>query len=457
MKYIGPFLRINKLNKVNIKNQLFHLSKEAIKNIVLESHCGISTTAEELSRASHNIDINTITKFSPLLCIYKKASAKLLTKDNYLYWNENRFKKQIDIFGNVFMTLSLLELADYYKKFKSLDTDKYVYSDIYLSLSRMQLEFFASNLRNDEGVFVDKIDTTDPLMDDITLEEKTKKFRFSNQALLMTAYYKYSTYDDHKYADEFKRFSLDILDMLLQFKDELYSISISELLKICISLNIFYKYSKNEDAKNLIIDLSDMLTDNYKSLSSANKTTEIDSLLFINYILLYKNTHFLKFKDKAKKTYDKLIKLYNNNFRIFIKSLEEKNIEYSSNEIIQYLFCLLIYSDIYEDSKNDNKILDIFKHQIVNSGLILSWPDSPPLDDIERYKDFTLHSDDLLDEQNFRMPTIPTPESNELAPVFIKHITFNKKKEVFKQSNLTFDSNKNMMFYFMIIYYHNHM
>ena len=73
MKYIGPFLRINTLDKSNIENQLLHLSKETLKYLVLESKCGITLPIKELKiKTAPNIDINTISSFSPLLCIYKK-------------------------------------------------------------------------------------------------------------------------------------------------------------------------------------------------------------------------------------------------------------------------------------------------------------------------------------------------------------------------------------------------
>lgn len=51
LKYIGPFLRINKVNPANIKNQLFYLSKESLKEIVLHSECGVSTPVKEIGRA----------------------------------------------------------------------------------------------------------------------------------------------------------------------------------------------------------------------------------------------------------------------------------------------------------------------------------------------------------------------------------------------------------------------
>jgi hypothetical protein len=100
---------------------MYYLAKESLKHLTLESHCGISITPRELCKSCTNIDINTIKNFSPLLCIYKKASPKLVSKDEFLQWNEEKFNKKIDIFGNSLMTLALLELVEYYSKFKSVD------------------------------------------------------------------------------------------------------------------------------------------------------------------------------------------------------------------------------------------------------------------------------------------------------------------------------------------------
>ncbi|MCJ7690795.1 MAG: hypothetical protein MUO60_15980, partial [Clostridiaceae bacterium] len=98
MKFIGPFLRTNTLNNKNIKNQFFHLSKESLKDIVFGSKCGIYIPARDLkSKSLSKIDINTIRLNSPLLCVYKKADAKLRSQEGILTWNENKVKKEITI------------------------------------------------------------------------------------------------------------------------------------------------------------------------------------------------------------------------------------------------------------------------------------------------------------------------------------------------------------------------
>ncbi|EQB90020.1 hypothetical protein M918_01950 [Clostridium sp. BL8] len=125
MKYIGPFLRINVLDNTNIKSQLFYLSKESIRHIALHSGCGIISKNEDL-KSKHlpkNDDIIN-SNISPLLCVYRKADGKLIKENSKLSWNHRKFKKEINICSNAYMTLSLLELIEYYSKFIDVDEKK---------------------------------------------------------------------------------------------------------------------------------------------------------------------------------------------------------------------------------------------------------------------------------------------------------------------------------------------
>lgn len=452
LKYIGPFLRINKLKKENVEHQLFHLAKESLKQVVLYSKCGVHTSPKELKiKNTSNFDINTFKDVSPLLCIYKKASPKLINIENILCWDEDKFKKEINIDSNALMTLCLLELCDYYSTFKNIDTKNYNLANLYFSLSKKQLEFYASYFRNEEGVFVDKKDSSDLFTGELKFEEKNKKFKFSTQALLMAAYYKCACLCKDEDNNGYKNFSLDILNMFINYKEELYLLSSSELTELCLGLNIFYKYSKNEDCKVLLLDLSELLYEKYSDCF-VEFDLEKDCMNYINFTIFYKNTGIVKFKDKAEDMCSKFLELYDPEKGIFIKDTESKDINFSCLEIALYVLVCITHSQINQDSdKSDLIILDVFKHQLVDSGIIASWPDVPDLQDVERYKNYTLKSEDLLDDQDFRMTSIPTPESCELASVFNKSIVYNKKKETFKVSKNSFDTYKNMLIFFLII------
>ena len=456
MNFLGPFLRVNTLNKNNIRNQFFYLSKESLKDIVFDSKCGIYIPARDLrSKSFSKIDINTINLNSPLLCIYKKADAKLKMKEGTLNWNESKVKKEITINSNAFMTLSLLELVDYYRSFKKIDDTKYALSSLYLKLCKEQLEFYASYFRNKDGLFVDKKDLTDPMHEDFTFEDKNTKFKFSDQAFMMAAYYKYSSFDNDE--EEYEKFALDILDMFTLYKDEIYNVSFEELNKICLALNVFYKYSGLEKCKNLLIDFLDLLIEQYNTKPSLiiNAKLDYSCMLFINCTLMYNNTSMNKFKDTSDDLFGKLTKLYDIEKGILLKESAEKEITYTSDEIMLYMYSIILYSDFNTIDDNSNMLQDIFKHQILDSGIVLSWPDSPSLDNSEHYRNFSLKSEDLIQDDNFRAPEAPTPENNELASIFIKNIVYSKRKENFKQSKSSFDSSKNMFIFFLTIFFHN--
>lgn len=452
LKYIGPFLRMNKLDIEQIKSQLFHLSKESIKDIVLYSQCGIVVDPKELSLKNiSSTDINTLDLNSPLLCVYKKATAGLKFKENALLWTKDKVKKDIPISSNGYMTLCLLELIDYYNQFKDSSSNKYALSILYTELAKKQLDFYASYLRNEEGVFVDKKDCTDSITGKIKLKEKNKNFKFSEQALLMNAYYKSSTYINGKLKDSYKNFSNDILNMFLEFKDEMYNISFQDQCKLCLNLNIFYTYSKIEDVKLLLLDIFDLLYENYNTNTTNNIHVTDLCLLYLNSMLIYEHTNIYKFKKIGENFYKLLTKYFDEEHSIWLKPSDEKEIDFSCREIVLYLICN-IYQNHIDEEDNDEIILDIFTHQLVDSGIILSWPEAPNLDDVEHYKDFEAKSENLLDEQYFKMPTIASPESSESAPIFVKSVTYDKNKKTFKQSKAIFDSRKNLELFFLMLY-----
>ncbi|MGE5629028.1 MAG: hypothetical protein ACM3X7_13125 [Solirubrobacterales bacterium] len=435
---MGPFLRINKLEKENVINQLFYLSKESLKHIVLYSGCGIQTSVKELKiKNISNLDINIFSSVSPLLCIYKKADPKLNSGGNIRSWNSDKFKREINITGNAFMTLSLLQLCKYYQGFKSTEPRKYFLGEVYKTLSKNQLEFYACHFRSREGVFVDKIDVTEGLSDKLTFNDKGKKFKYSSQALLMAAFYMCGSLLDNNEVENYKSFSMEILKMLLEYREELYSCSFNELTLICLGLNVFYSCSKNEECRVLLLDLCELLVE--KAVSCFDFC-----YAYINSLLFYRSSGLNHFKVVCEDIYSKLTELYRRETGVFIPDIESKEIDFTCVDTISYLLCML--------SGEDPSIgTEVFKRHVLDSGIILSWPEAPDIGDIERYRDFSAKSEDLLDDQNFRMPSVPSPESSELAPVFTKYVTYNLKKDTFTVSSPSFDSTKNMMIFFLIL------
>lgn len=453
MRYIGPFFRMNSLSTKEIESQLFFLSKEAMKHIVLESKCGITASSKNTKKILSNNDINILKDFSPLLCIYKKAHPKVYSSKHTKGWEEDSFKKEILCSSNAFMTLCILELTEYYDKFKGINDKLYSLSSLYKISAKLQLDFYSSYLRNTEGVFVDKKISSDSLDNDYSLGEKEKKFKFSDQAFMMVCYYLYSKVcNTDKDAHDFKNFSLDILNMFINYRNEIYNLSFEECCKLCFAFNCMYKYSKNEDCKLFLTDISEFLISKAEESSLLSNDLENSFLMSVNLLLSYKNTGIIAFKDAFEEITEVHKKLYNGEKGIFLKNSDKKECKYSNLEIINYYLNMHLYDSHIESSKDLKLMLaNLYKHFFINSGMVISWPEAPSLDSLERYENFSLKSDDLLEEIMFRMPTVVAPEVNGMAPIFTKSITYSKKKEAFTTPKNTFDSSKNMMAFYMIM------
>ena len=456
LRYIGPFFRMNSLSEKEINGQLFYLSKEAVKTIVLNSRCGLVSQIKKYNKLSSSIDITTNSNFSPLLCVYRKASPTFINSKNSRGFDEETFKKEINPSTNALMSLCLLELLDYYRSFENIDKNIYSINEIYKNLTKDQLDFYSTHLRNREGVFVDKKNLLENNSKNFNLVDKDKKFKFSDQAFMMLAYYLYSIKNPNdESSDSYKEFSDQILKMFCDFKDQIYDCSLDEVCKVLLSLNILYSYNDNnkDELKDLIIDLADYAMCKFDEKDYYIDSLDTASLCSIVLTLSYKHTKILTFSEKTTEIINRLYTLYDEDKGAFYKLSSKKEIKYSCFDITFYILAFIIYQNII-NSSNEYKtmISTIYKKFIINSGLITSWPEAPTLDDYERYRGFTLNSNDMVDESYFRMPNIPTPDSTGVAPIFNKYVTYNKRKDSFSISKNTFDSYRNFLNFFLIIH-----
>ena len=454
MKYIGPFFRMNSLSKKDISGQLFHLSKEAVKAICLNSKCGIVSSFRSSKKSHSNNDISTLSDFSPLLCLYQKSSPLYVHSKTSYGFDESTFRKNINPSTNALMTLCLLELSDYYSHFDTSNGKVNPKAKSYGILCKKQLDFYTNNLRNSEGVFVEKKNLSEDNSKGYNLIEKDKNFNFSDQAFMMNAYFLYSLYyEDEPISSDYTEFSIQILDMIFDFKEELYNVSFEEGCKILMALNIFYSLSKLEKSKIIIIDLSDFLINKFQEKDYFVTALDDCSLFAITLKDSFKHTEIVAFNEKSEEILEKLEGLYNNEKEIFMKLTEKKEVKYSSLEICLYFLAMLVRSESKEETIESRNIFsNLYKKLFIYSGIVLSWPEAPTLDDAERYRSLSMHSNDMLDESFFRMPDLPAPESSGLAPIFIKNVTYSRKKNSFTCSKTSFDSNKNMFMFFLLIH-----
>lgn len=452
MRYIGPFFRMNSLSVDEISGQLFYLSKEAVKTIVLNSKCGLLASVRTSKKSSNN-DISILNNFSPLLCIYRKAYPMFIHNKTSHGFDESTFKKEIPASANALMTLCILELSEYYSHFSKGKRNITSLEVPYKFLAKNQLQFYSENLRNAEGLFVTKKNTSEGNSKGYNLVDKDNKFKFSDQAFMMDAYLLYSKYNSTDEASsDYKNFSYEILNLFKDYKDSIYELSFSENVLIFSALNIFYKHSESIIAKEVLIDIGDYLINKFNEKDYYSHSIDDTALFSMNLIDAYKHTDILAFKETAKEISDKLISLYDNEKNIFYKETDKKEFKYSCSEINFYFLNLMKYSDLCDNPKELKSVISgLFRRFYVNGGLLTSWPEAPTLDEVERYKRLSLHSGDMLDETYFRMPVLPSPKSSGLAPIFIKNLEYSRKKDSISKSRITFDSNRNMLNFFLII------
>lgn len=455
MRYIGPFFRMNSLSIKDIEGQLFYLSRDAIKTLALNSKCGILSSFKNSKKSSSSNDnLSTLEKFSPLMCLYRKSSPNFIHSKNTKSFDDNSFKKDINPTTNALMTMSLLELSDYYSNYKKNNRNVDSLGDTYSFLAKQQLDFYYENLRNSEGVFIEKKNISDSNSKGFNLINKNKKFCFSDQAYMMVSYYMYYYYKSEPSSEEYRNFSLQILQMFNDFKESLYNLSFSEGTEILFAFNIFFNLSKEEDAKAIIIDLSDFLINKFDEKDYYASSIDSSALFALTLMDSYKHTDIISFKEKSSEIYNKLISLYDNDKGIFIKLTDKKEIKYSALEICFYFILALTFTKATDsEAENRNMISSLFKKYFITSGLVLSWPEAPTLDETERYRGLSLHSNDMLEESFFRMPDLPTPESSGMAPIFAKSIVYSRKKNIFNKAKDSFDSNKNLFIFYIFIHY----
>ncbi len=441
---------MNSLTLENLETQLFFFAKESLKHIVLKSRCGITEMPKNFRKIIPNNDINIIKDFSPLLCIYRKANPKLIKEKDYAYFDSSTFKKEILPSSCAFMTLSLMELIDYYEGFRDVSNSMYTLSTLYKNMAKHQLDFYTSYLRSSEGVFITKKNISEEVSDDLKFEDKENKFKFSDQAFMMAAFLRYSYLDGTKDSEAYRNFSKDILKMLIHYKDSIYELSFEEINRICFALNIAYSYYPEESLKDLIIDITELLIDYYQENSNIKEKIDHSSLFIINLNLSYSLCNIEYLMDIKHQVKSDLLSLYDNEKGILIKNTTKKEIKYSSEDLIMFMVSMLMDKD--RDEELDDLLIEVYKHQIVNSNIITCWPESPSLDSPERYVGFSLRSEDLLDEENFKSSTMDSLESSEYAPILLKSVEYSIKKDTFTPTKISYDSSKNMNLLFIIIF-----
>lgn len=454
MRYIGPFFRINSLSADEIKFQLFHLSKESIKHLELQSSCGILASMRHLKKLLSTNDINILKDFSPLICLYKKGHPLLIKSGKHPFsWDSDSFKKEVMVDSNAFLTLSLLSLSEYYNFFEFVDYPLYNLNKVYKAISKVQLDFYSDHLRNNDGLFISKKNMGDNHFDSMSLSKKNETFLFSDQALMMCAYYNFYLVSNASDKDMYKNFSLEILNMFSECIDQIYDKSLDECCLLCFAFNLFYSLSKEPKSKLLLIDLCDILIDKFEEKESSIKSIADASFVSINLLKCYSNTDLCNFRDKAISISASLATLYNKEKGYIDIPDDKKDIKYTSIELALYVINMLMYSNHVDDEYLTKQLIPhMYKALIISSDILNSFPEAPDLNSPERYKNFSFDAADLIEESKYKLTSVESPDSSGLASIFIKNVSYSKKKFEFSHSKTSFDSTKNLLLFYMIIY-----
>ncbi|MGL4741851.1 MAG: hypothetical protein ACRC41_13740 [Sarcina sp.] len=453
MKYIGSFFRMNSISTKEIESQLLFFTRESLKHILLESKCGVPISQKTLKKALSEDEYAKTKELNPILAVYKKAKPNIYQSKHNKTWDETTFKKDLLISSNALLTLSTLKLANYYKNFKNIDSSLYSISKIYTKIAKLQLDFYYENLRNTDGFFVNKRNVSSSNTSYPDLLEISSDFSFADQAYMMVAYYTYSKQtDDLKESEDFKNFALEILDMFENRLELVYNESLNECSDICYAFNIMYDLSKNIKCKSILLNLSDFLLSQYLDYGIDEKDMSLATITALNLYLAYKNTNILTFKESFIDICKLFKTLFNEDLSSFIKSGDKKDIKYYNIELLLYIVDLLLLNkEVPEEKFDENYLCNYFKQSIINSSILSSYPSAPSLDNVERYKHFSSKANDLLDDIMFTLPDTTSPESNCLAPIYLKSTSYSKKKSSYSTSKTNFESFNNLFLDFIIL------
>lgn len=444
---------MNSISLTEIESQLLYFTRESVKHLVFDSKCGVPISQKTLKKCLSDSEYSKFKELNPIHAIYKKAKPNIYFSKHSKLWDESSFKKDLLVSSNALMTLSLLRIADYYSEFRDIDDRLFEMSKSYTKIAKSQLDFYYENLRNSEGFFVDKKNSSTSNTSFPDLSEIEGAISYSGQAYMMIAYYMYSTMTANvKEQETFKNFALEILDMFDARKDCLYDESLADCSHICYALNVMYSMSGVPKCKSLLLDMSDFIHSQYLDYGIDEKDMSLATMTALNLYLTYKNTGLLTFKESFDSICKLFISLYNDEISAFIKPGDKKDIKYYNTELILYLINLMLYN---KSSDEENTIMDticnFYKKSIVHSEIMTSFPNPPSLDNTEKYKHFSSNSTDLLDDLMFCLPDITTPEISSLAPVYVKSTTYSRKKTSYSSSKTNFESDKNMFLNFIVL------
>ncbi len=443
--HLGKFLKLNSLEYPLIEYQLFNFSKESLKQILLSSKCGEIINGKEFKNRPPTTDLLNTKHIYPLACLYKKAKPKIKSENNIYHWKQEKIKKNIDILSNAYMTLSILNLAEYYDKIIYNEKKRNDIVKFYVSCAKYQLNYYLNNFRNELGLFVNKITLDDNKNKDhnITFSSSDSSFEFSAQAYLMVCFYKCSVFlkDTSPYKLPFLNFSKEIENMFIEFKNDILNYPNKKSIELLQALILYINV--DNCTNTAIISLSLDIVENFFSKYSLSSISTYNKFLLYNVLIELKSS-VLKQNNDAFSEQKKLISEY-------IWDLDEifldKNL--CKNEIID-TYDIIAY-ELYLLKFNKHESLKFYNDVLIPSKIFSSFPNIPKNYESEKYFQFNYKAENIIPDKYFKPSLYKTMNECNLTPIVCKNIHFLQDKHKFSKPKVKFDSRINMRLIYLMI------
>lgn len=420
------------------------LSFMSITNVewsCLYSGAGIVHSSEEkLDRGNNGLPAN----ISYLKCLYKKSKPVFLkfqdhsNMDEAVFWDDKSFSRTITPASQAMAILSMCACAELMYP-----------TDPQLSISLVKnagycMDFSSSFMRNPDGLFIAVEDKTKMLDEELKLKPCSKNARLSDQVLMheaaaclhnitcqesMKELISPKTEEYRQEAENILRFMHENLPWLLSSSSKELSICISSLSR-CLSLeNCSASINEiNELICTLCAELETRIRitgEVESSPESLNTSSMMTHVKVANAMLEgYEASGILKFKELGVRVYDYLEDLYNPDLKLYIEGNPSKT-TCSIRDIADIMKLQLIRYRLDNDPKIEKRLEDMYSTLIEKSGIMQSSPARPI----------------NIGGQLINLPEhIPNAMSTGRAPVFVKSIKFNLKKETGTKVSKHFNS-----------------
>jgi len=431
-------------NKNTLSDIALKLSFMSITNVewsCLYSGAGIvHSSGEKLNRGNKDLPVN----ISYLKCLYKKSKPVFLktpdhsNTDEDLSWDDKSFSRVITPASQAMAILSMCTSAELV-----YPTDPKLAASLAKNATYC-MDFTSGFMRNMDGLFIAVEDKTKILDEELKLKPCSKNAKLSDQVLMHEAaacLHNITCQESMKEllsprTEEYKQEAENILSFTHENLPQVLSSSSKEL-SICISS--FYRclclenYSVHiDEIKELIsilcaeLETRIRITGEVESGPDSLNTSSIMTHVRVSSAMLegYEISGILKFKELGIRVYNYLEDLYNPDVKLYIEGNPSKT-TCSIRDIADIMKLQLMKYRLDTDPKAEKRLTDMYSILIEKSGIMQSSPDRK-LNIGGQIIGFPEH--------------IPNAMSTGRAPVFVKSIKFNLKKDTGAKASKHFNS-----------------